>query len=211
VERAITGFHEDEDGDWVAELSCGHNQHVRHRPPFQERTWVLDRTGRAERLGAPIDCPPCDRAELPEGLRTVRSGPLWDERTMPRGLLRTHQLAAGTWGQILVHDGRLRFAASTVPPIEVALGPRSAQAIPPEVEHAVRPLGSVRFSIDVLAMDDRDRPRSTPPAEVISTRRQDATDEGGETACWAGLLCRECGVVLDGGPHRPGCARPRHD
>ena len=30
-------------------------------------------------------------------------------------------------------------------------------------------------------------------------------DEGGEQACWAGLLCPECGAVLDGGPHREGC------
>ena len=37
VERPITGYHQDELGDWVAELDCGHNQHVRHRPPFQLR------------------------------------------------------------------------------------------------------------------------------------------------------------------------------
>jgi hypothetical protein len=63
VGRTITGFHQDEEGDWVAELSCGHNQHVRHRPPFQIRAWVLEADGRADRLGTAIDCPPCDRAE----------------------------------------------------------------------------------------------------------------------------------------------------
>ena len=31
-------------------------------------------------------------------------------------------------------------------------------------------------------------------------------DEAGESACYAHLLCPECGAVLDGGPHRPGCA-----
>jgi hypothetical protein len=31
------------------------------------------------------------------------------------------------------------------------------------------------------------------------------TDEGGEAACFANLLCPECGAVLDGGPHRDGC------
>ena len=30
-------------------------------------------------------------------------------------------------------------------------------------------------------------------------------DEGGDPACWAGVLCPECGAVLDGGPHRQGC------
>src|SRR5204862_843380 len=32
VERAIVGYHQDEHGDWVAELACGHQRHVRHRP-----------------------------------------------------------------------------------------------------------------------------------------------------------------------------------
>jgi hypothetical protein len=26
----------------VAELSCGHTQHLRHQPPWQSRAWVLD-------------------------------------------------------------------------------------------------------------------------------------------------------------------------
>jgi hypothetical protein len=38
----ITGFHQDEDGHWVVELSCGHTQHLRHQPPWQARPWVLD-------------------------------------------------------------------------------------------------------------------------------------------------------------------------
>ena len=73
VERSITGYHQDEMGDWVAELACGHDQHVRHRPPFQLRAWVLDPDGRLGRLGTPLDCPLCDRCELPEGLRRVRT------------------------------------------------------------------------------------------------------------------------------------------
>ena len=57
----ITGFHEDAEGDWIAELACGHTQHVRHRPPWQLRAWVTSEAGRAERVGQPIACPLCDR------------------------------------------------------------------------------------------------------------------------------------------------------
>ena len=39
MQRKITGFHLDEEGHWVAELECGHNQHVRHDPPYVERPW----------------------------------------------------------------------------------------------------------------------------------------------------------------------------
>jgi len=57
VERAISGFHRDEENDWVAELLCGHNQHVHHRPPFQLREWVTDAVGRDSRFGTPLECP----------------------------------------------------------------------------------------------------------------------------------------------------------
>jgi hypothetical protein len=32
-----------------------------------------------------------------------------------------------------------------------------------------------------------------------------ALELGGEAACWAHLLCPECGTVLDGGGHIQGC------
>ena len=89
VERAIVGYHQDEQGDWIAELACGHQRHVRHRPPFEVRPWILDADSRRERLGTPIDCGLCE--------------------------------------------------------------------------------------------------------------------QGGESACYAQMLCPECGAVLDGGPHRAGC------
>lgn len=91
VQRAIVGYHEDENGDWVAELACGHLQHVRHEPPFYPRAWVLRAEGRQQQLGKPLECRLCDEA-------------------------------------------------------------------------------------------------------------------GGEAACYAHLVCPECGVVLDGSPHRQGCA-----
>lgn len=99
VQRAIVGYRQDGHGAWIAELACGHARHVRHRPPFDLRPWILDAEGRRRRLGTPIECGLCEQ----------------------------------------------------------------------------------------------DAP-SAPGDEV------------GESACYAHLLCPECGAVLDGGPHRPGCA-----
>ena len=61
-ERQITGFHQDEAGDWVAKLSCGHQQHVRHDPPWQVREWVTTPEGRAARLGTTLPCLVCASA-----------------------------------------------------------------------------------------------------------------------------------------------------
>jgi len=65
----ITGFHQDAEGDWVAELACGHSQHVRHRPPWQLRPWAATEAGRAERVGRQIDCPSCERRADPPDAR----------------------------------------------------------------------------------------------------------------------------------------------
>ena len=55
-ERAIIGFHEDDEGHWVAELACGHGQHVRHDPPWQSREWVTTESGRASFIGFELNC-----------------------------------------------------------------------------------------------------------------------------------------------------------
>jgi len=57
----VLGFHQDEDGHWVVDLSCGHTQHLRHQPPWQSRPWVLDPSRRQQRIGQPFACGWCAR------------------------------------------------------------------------------------------------------------------------------------------------------
>jgi hypothetical protein len=61
VKQRIVGYHQDEEKHWVAELSCGHGQHVRHDPPWQLRPWVITPEGRARFLGTELDCVLCDQ------------------------------------------------------------------------------------------------------------------------------------------------------
>lgn len=63
IEQRIAGFRQDEEQHWVAELECGHAQHVRHTPPWQVRPWVLTPEGRASRLGTRLPCRQCDDRE----------------------------------------------------------------------------------------------------------------------------------------------------
>jgi hypothetical protein len=60
VKQPITGYHTDLEGHWVAELACGHFQHVRHNPPWSERPWVITEAGRKGMLGFELDCRKCD-------------------------------------------------------------------------------------------------------------------------------------------------------
>jgi hypothetical protein len=63
AERRIVSFRQDEEEDWVAELECGHAQHVRHTPPWQVRPWVLTPAGRRSHIGTRLSCRRCDDAE----------------------------------------------------------------------------------------------------------------------------------------------------
>jgi hypothetical protein len=60
MRRAIIGFEKDDEGHWVAQLVCGHTQHVRHDPPWTVREWVTTEEGRASRLGVELECKKCD-------------------------------------------------------------------------------------------------------------------------------------------------------
>jgi len=58
--QKIIGFHLDEHNDWVADLECGHTQHVRHEPPWQNREWVITLAGRKDKLGEELFCKKCN-------------------------------------------------------------------------------------------------------------------------------------------------------
>jgi Protein of unknown function (DUF3565) len=59
VKRRIVGFHQDEVGHWVADLECGHAQHVRHIPPWINRPWVMTMKGRQNHIGRELQCKTC--------------------------------------------------------------------------------------------------------------------------------------------------------
>lgn len=60
MQRAVIGFETDEEGHWVAQLECGHGQHVRHDPPWMVRDWVTTEQGRAQRVGMMLECKRCE-------------------------------------------------------------------------------------------------------------------------------------------------------
>lgn len=148
--RTIDGFHQDDAGDWVAELSCLHNQHVRHRPPFSERPWVLTQAGRDEHLGTELDCRLCDRAELPAGLELARTAGPFDEATLPAGLQRLHRVGERTWGLLRVLEGAVTFTMHTTTWADVQLHAGDNHPIPPTVPHRVTLDGPARLQIDFL-------------------------------------------------------------
>ena len=60
----ITGFYQDEVGEWVATLSCGHQRHVRHKPPLTNYPWVMTKEGRQRYIGVEVACRLCKEEVL---------------------------------------------------------------------------------------------------------------------------------------------------
>jgi tellurite methyltransferase len=162
--RLIDDFHQDDAGDWVAELSCLHNQHVRHRPPFWDRPWVESEVGRRSKIGTAIDCPLCDRAELPLGLERARTAGPFDRDTLPPALFRAHCLADRTWGVLRVLEGVATLTFADGEPRAVRVEAGDQHAIAPGVVHRVSADEPMRVAIDFLVRPDRLRhsPQASP-------------------------------------------------
>ena len=62
MKQKIIGFRQDEEHHWVADLECGHAQHVRHNPPLTSRPWVTTPEDRRERIGLDLECKKCDES-----------------------------------------------------------------------------------------------------------------------------------------------------
>ncbi len=80
-----------------------------------------------------------------------KTTPTFRETTVPTGLLRDHRTKAGTFGRIVVTEGRLLYVIT-----EGAyrgswiLGPHAAGIIEPEVLHHVATRGGVTFRVEFI-------------------------------------------------------------
>jgi len=144
---AIVGFRQDDEGAFVAELACGHAQHVRHRPPLENRPWVTTEAGRRELVGTALPCPLCRMPKLPADVAHYKQTALFDARSVPAGLKRSHTLKAGTWAEIVVEQGRVLYVLEDDGDMSVVLHSGVVGVVAPERPHHVEPDDDARFFV----------------------------------------------------------------
>lgn len=147
---AIVGYHQDAEGDWVAELDCGHGQHVRHRPPWELREWVTTEAGRAERVGQRLPCRSCRMPKLPAAVREYKRTAAFDADSTPAGLTQSHRLKAGVWGEIVVTAGRVLFVFEDEEDMSFVLDENLSGVVAPERPHHVTPQAGACFFVRFL-------------------------------------------------------------
>lgn len=85
---------------------------------------------------------------LPENIQAYKKTEVFDENSVPLGLLKDHNTKRGVWAKICIIDGKLLYTIRTNPMTEVVLTPDKFGVVEPEVKHFVTPVGSVKFFVE---------------------------------------------------------------
>ena len=83
---------------------------------------------------------------LPANVKKYKSTKVFNNETIPAGLLRDHRTMAGVWGKIVVTKGELLFnnEAGEV----IVLNREVFGVVEPQQIHAVKPIGEVEFYVE---------------------------------------------------------------
>lgn len=93
------------------------------------------------------------RDEIPTGYILARTTPVFNQDSVPAGLLAAHKVAKAVWGLAVVETGTLGFSFEDEDS-SVELGPGDCQVIPPERLHHVTPIGAVTFRVEFYKAPD---------------------------------------------------------
>ncbi len=89
--------------------------------------------------------------DLPANVTRYNKTPVFTRATVKKGLLRRHLTMAGTWGKIIILEGRLRYRILEPEMEEIELSPERYGVIEPGVPHEVEPISHVRFYIEFFS------------------------------------------------------------
>ena len=89
-----------------------------------------------------------DGDSIPIDAELTRTTRWFDETTVPAGLLAAHQIAAKTWGRLIVESGALDFTFEEGDDVTVSLRAGDVMVIPPSRAHHVTPGSTVKFCVE---------------------------------------------------------------
>jgi len=158
MDRTITGFCADEAGLLVARLACGHG--------WRGGPAVAPADATQAEMGGTAACARCDRLELPAGFEVYKTTRLFNQDTVPKGLLADHTTRRGVWGRICVLSGELDYVVAAPVDQTLRLGPSTPGIIPAEQPHHVVMIGVVEFRVEFL--------RAPLGGETTSTSGEDS-------------------------------------
>ena len=85
---------------------------------------------------------------LPNNLTSYKKTPVFDQRSVPAGLLKSHSTKEGTWAKIQVIEGELLYRILEPTTEEVVLNTALSGVVEPTIAHEIAPLGNVKFFVE---------------------------------------------------------------
>lgn len=147
MNKGIVGFHIDDQGDWVADLECGHAQHVRHNPPWVNRPWVLEVEGRKRALGTLLDCLKCNMPRIPSEAQQIACSAMLTQQAISEKDADLQYNDADTWVKVVVHEGELIYQQIADKTIGYVIDSEFAAVIAPGERFVLREKGRVRYQL----------------------------------------------------------------
>lgn len=95
---------------------------------------------------------------LPEGLEYVRTTDVFDNDSVPAGLLRAHRVAEGVWGQLVMRSGSVRFVFEDTADEPIIAKDNDAVPIPPGRHHHVEFDGPASFVVEFYKIPESAKP-----------------------------------------------------
>ncbi len=88
--------------------------------------------------------------KLPDKISVYKKTDMFDQDSVPKGLLENHSTKEGVWGKINVIEGKLLYRIQSDPIEEVELSNEIFGVVEPQVLHSVTPIGTVKFFVEFL-------------------------------------------------------------
>ena len=93
--------------------------------------------------------------KIPTNFERYKSTPVFDETSIPAGLLKAHKTKEGAWGKIVIFSGQLNYRILEPEVEDHLLTPEYHGVVEPTVLHDVSPNGQVTFQVDFYRNPDR--------------------------------------------------------
>jgi tellurite resistance-related uncharacterized protein len=86
--------------------------------------------------------------QLPENALPYRQTAIFNQNTIPNGLLNQHTTKAGTWAKINVISGKLLYQILSTPSENHILTPTFSGIVEPQIPHQVKAIETVEFYVE---------------------------------------------------------------
>lgn len=108
------------------------------------------------------------RPTMPDGVELVRTTDVFDQGSVPAGLLRAHRVADGVWARLVVHSGAVTFVFEDDVEHPIGVGAGDSVVIPPARQHHVELDGPATFAVEFHRLPDTPPPRAGTESTALT-------------------------------------------